>query len=66
MLSERIQRVIMAMALMAILYLFNIEEAMVANYLLSGVIGLVVIWAIFDFCPSLWTLQKLFKEKKYS
>jgi len=65
MLSERIQRVMMGTLLTIILYLFNIQEIMIASYLLSGVISLVTIWAIFDFCPSLWFWKKVLKEDTY-
>ncbi|HIC44416.1 MAG TPA: phosphoribosylaminoimidazole synthetase [Sulfurimonas sp.] len=64
MISEKIQRIMMVMALTISLYLFNIEETMIASYILSGVIFLVCLWAIFDFCPSLWALRKIFKETK--
>jgi len=62
MLSEKIQRLMMASILMFILYLFNIQETMIASYLLSGVIFLIAVWAFFDFCPSLWALKKVLKE----
>ena len=52
----------MATMLSVVLYLFNIQEVMIASYILAGVIALIVIWAVFDFCPSLWTLKKVFKE----
>ena len=66
MLSERIQRILMGSLLTVILYLFNIQEAMIASILLTGVISLIAIWAVFDFCPSLWALRKMFKETKCS
>lgn len=62
MLSERIQRMMMGTMLMIILYLFNVQELVIASALLAAVIGLVFVWAVFDFCPSLWTLKKIFKE----
>lgn len=64
MLSEKIQRIMMAVMLSVILYLFNIQEMMIASVLLTGVILLVIIWAASDFCPSLWALRKVLKEKK--
>ena len=64
MLSARIQRVMMGTLLTIILYLFNIQEAMIASYLLSGVIFLIAVWAIFDFCPSLWVLKRVLKEEE--
>jgi len=63
MISEKIQRVMMGTMLAVILYLVNVQELMIASYLLAAMIGLVFVWAFFDFCPSLWTLKKLFKEE---
>ena len=54
----------MAAMLAIILYLVNIQETLIASYLLGAMIALVFVWALFDFCPSLWTLQKMFKETK--
>ncbi|MDF1882014.1 phosphoribosylaminoimidazole synthetase [Sulfurimonas sp. MAG313] len=62
MLSERIQRMMMGTILVAVLFLFNYQETMIASILLIGMIGLIYVWAIFDFCPSLWFLGKVFKE----
>ncbi|PHR54331.1 MAG: phosphoribosylaminoimidazole synthetase [Arcobacter sp.] len=64
MLSEKIQRIMMGSLLTVILYLFNIQEIMIASYLLTAVIMLVFVWAVFDFCPSLWVLRKILKEEK--
>jgi len=63
MISEKIQRIMMATVLTIILYLFNAQELVIASYLLAGVISMIVIWAVFDFCPSLWTLKRVFKEE---
>ena len=63
MISEKIQRVMMGTMLAIILYLVNVQELILASYLLSAMIGLVLVWAVFDFCPSLWTLKKVFKEE---
>jgi len=63
MLSERIQRTMMGTMLLIILYLYNTNEIIIANILLVAVASLVFIWAIFDFCPSLWSLKKVLKER---
>ena len=63
MISNKIQRIMMATMLSVILYLVNIQETMIASYLLGFMIVMIVSWAIFDFCPSVWGLQKLFKEE---
>jgi hypothetical protein len=62
MLSERIQRAMMGTMFLVILYLYNTNEIIIANILLVAVTSLVFIWAVFDFCPSLWSLKKIFKE----
>jgi len=63
MISNKIQRIMMATMLSVILYLVNIQEAVIATYLLTFMIVMVTSWAIFDFCPSVWGLQKIFKEE---
>ncbi len=63
MISERLQRVMMGIMLMIILYLYNTQEMALANYLMGFMIGMISIWAVFDFCPSLWTFKKVFKEE---
>lgn len=63
MLSDKIQRTMMAAMLAVILYLVNIEQIMIASYLLTAMIVLVVVWAFADFCPSIWVLRKIFKEE---
>lgn len=60
--SDRIQRTMMGTMLAIILYLVNIQELMIASYLLSFMVVMVFSWAIFDFCPSTWGLRKIFKE----
>lgn len=61
--SDRIQRTMMGTMLAVILYLVNIEELMIASYLLSFMVVMVFSWAIFDFCPSIWGLRKIFNEE---
>lgn len=62
MISEKIQRTMMGTFLVIILYTVNIEELMIASILLGFMIVMVFTWALFDFCPSLWMLKKVFKE----
>lgn len=64
MISNMIQRSMMGIVLMLILYLFNSNATELANIALSLVIGMVFVWAFFDFCPSLWGLHKIFKDDK--
>lgn len=63
MLSDRIQRVMMGTFLVVILYMVNIQETVIASYMLGFMIAMVFVWAFFDFCPSLWMLKKGLKEK---
>ena len=62
MLGDRIQRVMMGTFLIVILYLVNTQETVIASYLLGFMITLIFVWAIFDFCPSLWALKKYCKK----
>ena len=63
MISDRIQRTMMGIMLTVILYLVNIQELMIASYLLTFMVVMVFSWAIFDFCPSTWGLRKILKEE---
>jgi hypothetical protein len=64
MLSDKIQRSLMALMLMFVLYFFNSGVIWMANGILIFMIFMICIWAFFDFCPSLWSLKKLFREDK--
>lgn len=56
--AEKVQRIMMAIVLSisAILWVMSVNEW--ALLLQAFVIVMVVIWAITDFCPSLWVLKK--------
>jgi len=58
--AERIQRFLMAIMLTVIMVLFMTGYSQIAVVLQTFVIIVVVIWAIADFCPSLWVLEKVF------
>lgn len=62
MLGDKIQRLMMATFLVVIAYLVNIQELQIASYMLGFMITLIVVWALFDFCPSLWALKKYCKK----
>jgi len=64
MLSEKIQRSMMAFMMSMSLALFYTGSAQIASAILGFVIVMTLLWAITDFCPSLWILSKLFKEDK--
>lgn len=56
--AEKLQRLMMAAVLVVAYYLMSIGS-IYGSILLGFVIAMVVIWAITDFCPSIWALTKL-------
>lgn len=58
--AEKIQRFLMAIVLTIALFLFASNEMLYAMILQTLVIVMVIVWAIFDFCPSLWIFKKVF------
>lgn len=56
--AEKVQRVMMAtvLAISAILWIMGVNAWALA--LQVFVIVMIVVWAITDFCPSLWMLKK--------
>jgi hypothetical protein len=58
--AEKIQRFLMAIVLSISMVLF-FQGFIVYGMILQGfVIAMIIIWALFDFCPSLWVFGKLF------
>lgn len=64
MLSEKIQRTMMAFMLSMVWVLYYTGSPEVASVILGFVIIMILAWAVTDFCPSLWFLSRLFNEKK--
>ena len=66
--ASRIQRYMMAIVLSISLYLMKfMPELMLMGFvvgeiLMVFVILMIAVWAIFDFCPSLWFLGKFMKK----
>lgn len=58
--AERIQRFLMAIVLTVIMVLFMLGHVQVAVVLQTFVIVMVVVWALSDFCPSIWIFRKIF------
>ena len=58
---ERIQRLMMAVMLGVVLFLFNSGMAMIGNIIGGFMIVMIFVWAIADFCPSIWVLGKIVK-----
>ncbi len=58
--AERIQRFLMAIVLTVAMVLFASNQMLYAMILQTLVVVMVMVWALFDFCPSLWIFAKLF------
>jgi uncharacterized membrane protein len=58
--AEKIQRLLMAIVLTLSMVLFAQGFTSYGMILQGFVILMIVIWAIKDFCPSLWVFDKLF------
>lgn len=58
--AEKIQRFLMAIVLTAAMFLFANNQMLYAMIVQTLVIVMVVVWALFDFCPSLWVFKKVF------
>jgi hypothetical protein len=57
---SRIQRIMTAIVLGLILYFFTSGSIMIAAFLQVFVIIMMLVWAITNFCPSIWLLKKIF------
>jgi membrane-bound ClpP family serine protease len=61
--AERIQRLLMAIMLLLAFYLMSVGSVF-GMVLQLFIIAMIVIWAITDFCPSLWAFGKMFGNCK--
>ena len=61
--AEKLQRLMLAGVLLVAYFLMSIGS-IYGNILLFFVIGMIVVWAITDFCPSIWALTKFFGHCK--
>ena len=61
--AEKIQRLLMAIVLLIAFYFMTIGSV-IGFVLQLFVIAMVVVWAITDFCPSLWIFGKIFGNCK--
>lgn len=58
--AERIQRFLMAIVLTIAMLLFANGQMFYAMIIQTFVILMVIVWALTDFCPSIWIFTKLF------
>ena len=57
--AERLQRVVMGIMITLSMYLLTIGS--IFGIILQGfIIGMILLWAITNFCPSIWMFEKLF------
>lgn len=61
--GEKLQRILMAIVLLVAFYLLSIGSALGAALQLF-VIAMIIVWAITDFCPSIWAFNKMFGSCK--
>lgn len=61
--AERLQRLMMASVLLIAYFLMSIGSGYGIALLLFAVV-MIVIWAITDFCPSIWFFTKIFGHCK--
>ena len=58
--AERIQRFLMAIVLTGTMVLFMTGQAQIAVIIQSLIVLVIIVWALADFCPSLWLFKKIF------
>ncbi len=58
--AERIHRFLMAIVLTAVMVIFALSETGLGVALMSIIIFFMVVWALTDWCPSLWVFKKIF------
>jgi hypothetical protein len=58
--AEKIQRFLMAIVLTITMVLFASGQIQWGVILQTLVIVMVIVWALTDFCPSLWIFKKIF------
>lgn len=58
--AEKIQRLLMAIVLTISMVLFTEGYTQYGMLLQGFVILMILVWAIKDFCPSIWLFTKLF------
>ncbi len=67
--AQRIHRVFLAVFIVASIGVLHGYDFFIGTYMFVGLAVLMLVWAIFDFCPILFVLNKAFnncKLKKYS
>jgi len=63
--AEKLQRLMMA-GVIALAWFLISMGSVYGSLLLGFVVVMIVVWAITDFCPSIWVLSKVFGRCKTS
>lgn len=63
--AEKLQRLMMA-GVIALAWFLISSGSVYGSFLLGFVVVMIVVWAITDFCPSIWVLSKLVGRCKSS
>jgi hypothetical protein len=57
--AERMQRIVMAIMIMLTMYLVSVANPL--GIVLTGfIVVMILIWAVTNFCPSIWMFEKIF------
>ena len=57
--AEKIQRILMAIMVGVVLFLFNSGLLIAGNIIGGFMIVMIIVWAFTNFCPSIWALEKM-------
>lgn len=57
--AEKLQRILMALVLSVALFFVIAGQNSIAIVVLAFMIAMVLVWAVVDFCPSLWVFKRL-------
>lgn len=62
---QRVQRVMMALIILLSVGLMHMGYFFEGSYILAFVSFMIFMWAIFDFCPSIFLLKKVLPDCKF-
>jgi len=59
---QRVQRVMMAMMISLAMMLYLNGSVLFGTIILAFMTGMLLLWAVTDFCPANWMLAKVFPD----
>ncbi len=63
--AQRIQRLMMAIFIIASIGVLHGYDFYIGTYMLVFMAVMLFVWAIADFCPSIWMLRKFLPDCKF-